>query len=77
MALTRQTFVGKVMSLLFNILSRLVITFLSLRPKIMSPFPQVRVGYKTQKLIQTLIRQETSVKSLVLHAEFPHVHMGM
>ena len=28
-ALTRQTFVGKVMSLLFNMLSRLVITFLS------------------------------------------------
>ena len=28
-ALTRQTFVGKVMSLLFNILSRLVITFLT------------------------------------------------
>ena len=27
-ALTRQTFVGKVMSLLFNVLSRLVITFL-------------------------------------------------
>ena len=27
-ALTRQTFVGKVMSLLFNILSRLIITFL-------------------------------------------------
>ena len=29
MALTRQTFVGKIMSLLFNMLSRLVITFLS------------------------------------------------
>ena len=28
-ALIRQTFVGKVMSLLFNMLSRLVITFLS------------------------------------------------
>ena len=28
MALTRQTFVGKVMSLLFNMLSRLVIAFL-------------------------------------------------
>ena len=28
-ALTRQTFVGKIMSLLFNMLSRLVITFLS------------------------------------------------
>ena len=27
-ALTRQTFVGKVMSLLFNMLSRLVITFI-------------------------------------------------
>ena len=27
-ALTRQTFVGKIMSLLFNMLSRLVITFL-------------------------------------------------
>ena len=32
-ALTRQTFVGKVMSLLFNMLSRLVITFL---PKLLS-----------------------------------------
>ena len=30
-ALTRQTFVGKVISLLFNMLSRLVITFLRLR----------------------------------------------
>ena len=29
MAFTRQTFVGKVMSLLFNMLSRLVIAFLS------------------------------------------------
>ena len=28
-ALTRQTFVGKVMSLLFNMLSRLIITFYS------------------------------------------------
>ena len=27
-ALTRQTFVGKIMSLLFNMLSRLIITFL-------------------------------------------------
>ena len=35
-ALTRQTFVGKVMSLLFNMLSRLVITFLP-RSKLQSP----------------------------------------
>ena len=34
-ALTRLTFVGKVMSLLFNVLSRLVITFL---PRSLSPF---------------------------------------
>ena len=31
-ALTRQTFVGKVISLLFNMLSRLVITFLPMAP---------------------------------------------
>ena len=33
-ALTRQTFVGKVMSLLFNMLSRLVTTFLPRRRKV-------------------------------------------
>ena len=38
-ALTRQTFVGKVMSLLFNMLSRLVITFLP-RSKCLSISPQ-------------------------------------
>ena len=32
-ALTRQTFVGKVISLLLNMLSRLVITFLPVRPR--------------------------------------------
>ena len=39
-ALTRQTFVGKVISLLFNMLSRLVITFLpgSKRLNFMAPF---------------------------------------
>ena len=35
-ALTRQTFVGKVMSLLFNMLSKLIITFLP-RSKLQSP----------------------------------------
>ena len=34
-ALTRQTFVGKVISLLFNMLSRLVITFLPRRKRIL------------------------------------------
>ena len=39
-ALTRQTFVGKVMSLLFNMLSRLVITFL---PRVV-PFAYLRLS---------------------------------
>ena len=43
-ALTRLTFVGKV-SLLFNMLSRLVITFLSLRPKIMFHSPEEKLSH--------------------------------
>ena len=48
-ALTRQTFVGQVMSLLFNMLSRLVITFLprSKRPLIswlLDPYPHFDLG---------------------------------
>ena len=39
-ALTRQTFVGKVMSLLFNMLSRLVITFLSRSKHLLIPWLQ-------------------------------------
>ena len=35
LALTRQTFVGKVMSVLFNMLSRLVITFLPRRKRLL------------------------------------------
>src|SRR5574340_1262632 len=37
-ALTRQTFVGKVISLLFNILSRLVITFLPRSKRLLISF---------------------------------------
>ena len=37
-ALTRQTFVGKVMSLLFNMLSRLVITFLPRSKRLLESF---------------------------------------
>ena len=39
-ALTRQTFVGKVMSLLFNMLSRLVITFLPKSKRLLISWPQ-------------------------------------
>ena len=37
-ALTRWTFVGKVMSLLFNMLSRLVITILPRSKRLLKPF---------------------------------------
>ena len=39
-ALTRQTFVGKVMSLLLNMLSRLVITFLPRSKHLLISWPQ-------------------------------------
>ena len=39
-ALTRQTFVGKVMSLLFNMLSRLVMVFLSRSKRLLISWPQ-------------------------------------
>ena len=39
-ALTRQTFVGKVMSLLLNMLSRLVITFPPLTKRLLIPWLQ-------------------------------------
>ena len=39
-ALTRWTFVGKVMSLLFNVLPRLVITFLPRRKRLLIPWLQ-------------------------------------
>ena len=39
-ALTRQTYVGKVMSLLFNMLSRLVITFLPRSKRLLIPWLQ-------------------------------------
>ena len=40
MALTRQTFVGKEMSLLFNILSRLIIAFLPRSKRLLSSWLQ-------------------------------------
>ena len=41
--LTRQTFVGKVMSLLFNMLSRLVITFLPRSKRLLISWLQVTI----------------------------------
>ena len=63
-ALTRQTFVGKVMSLLFNMLSRLVITFLP----------------RSKRLLISWVESPSAVifgapqnKSLSLFPLFPHL----
>ena len=54
-ALARQTFVGKVMSLLFNVLSRLVITFLPrskhlLVSRLQSPFAVILESQKIKSV---------------------------
>ena len=65
-ALTRQNFVGKVMSLLFNMLSRLVITFLPRRKHLLiswlqSPF--------------VVILEPKKIKSVTVSI-FPHLFTG-
>jgi len=62
-AFTRQTFVGKVMSLLFNMLSRLVITFL--------PKEQVSFNFKAEITICSDFGAQEN--SLSLFAVFPHL----
>ena len=58
-ALTRQTFVGKVMSLLFNMLSRLVIAFLPRRERLLISWLQspsaVILECKKIKFVTTLL----------------------
>ena len=61
-ALTRQTFVGKVMSLLFNILSRLVITFL----------PRSKCLLISWLQSPSAVILEPTKNSLTLFALFPH-----
>ena len=63
-ALTRQTFVGKVMSLLFNTLSRLVITFL-LRNK--------HLLISWLKSPSAVILEPSKIKSLTVSTVFPSI----
>ena len=57
-ALTRQTFVGKVMCLSFNMLSRLVITFLSRSKRLLISWPQPpSVWYYNDKYLPLYICQ--------------------
>ena len=62
-ALTRQTFVGKVMSLLFNMLSRLLITFLPRRKHLLITWLQ---------LPSAVIWDPPKIKSLTVTL-FPHL----
>ena len=61
-ALTRQTFVGKVMSLLFNMLSRLVITFLPRSKHLFISWLQ---------LLSAVILEPPKIKSLIVSTVSP------
>ena len=70
-ALTRQTFVGKVMSLLFNILARLVITFLARSKRLLISWLQSP---------SAVILESKKIKSLTVSIVSPsicHERMGL
>ena len=66
-ALTRQTFVGKVMSLLFNILSRLAITFLPRGKRLLISWLQSP---------SAVILNLKKIKSVTVSPSICHVVMG-
>ena len=77
-ALTRQTFIGKVMSLLFNVLSRLVITFLPRSKRLLISWLQSpsAVILETQKIKSDTV---STVSPSISHAyktikEFKHMN---
>ena len=63
-ALTRQTFVGKVMSLLFNLLSRLVIAFLLRRKHLLISWLQAT---------SAVILEPPNIKSLTVSIVSPSI----
>ena len=63
-ALTRWNFVGKVMSLIFNMLSRLVITFLTRSKHLLISWLQSPFA---------VILESKKIKSLTVSIVFPHV----
>ena len=68
-ALTRQTFVGKVMALLFNMLSRLVITFLPRNKYLLiswlqSPSAVILEPKKIKSLTVSIVSPSAAAKSL-------------
>ena len=67
-ALTRQTFVGKVMSLLFNMLSRLIITFLPRSKRLLISWLQSP---------SAVILEPTKIKSDTVSPSISHEVMGL
>ena len=70
-ALTRRTFVGKVMSLLFNMLSRLVITFLPRSKHLLISWLQSpsAVILKPPKIKSVTVSTVSPVKTITAHNE--------
>ena len=64
MALTRQTFVGKVMSLLLNMLSRLVITFFPRSKRLLISWLQSP---------SAVILEPPKIKSAIVSIVFPSI----
>ena len=62
-ALTRQTFVGEVISLLFNMLSKLVITFLSLVAQRLKHLPAMQETW-----VQSLGQEDPPEKEMATHS---------
>ena len=65
-ALTRWTFVGKVMSLLFNMLSRLVLTFL---PR--SKHPLNKMASENIKMSNIIIIRDMEISTTMIHHFIP------
>ena len=73
-ALTRRTFVGKVMSLLFNMLSRLVITFLPRSKRLLiswlqSPSAVILELTTSHTMLPVLLVSHLQSPSSILHSE--------
>ena len=67
-ALTRQTFIGKVVSLLFNMLSRLVLTFLSRSKHLLISWLQTP---------SAVILEPPKIKSVTVSPSICHEVMGL
>ena len=75
-ALTRQTFVGKVMSLLFNTLSRFVIAFLPKSKCLLISWlqsPATMVILEPQKIKSAVILEPPKIKSVTVSIVSPSI----